>query len=65
MKSFEEKESKLRPNWYGSLDLPNWQKDHPAMSWDFPKEPMPIVASLGEDNVYYVTSINVDFKIKS
>lgn len=48
MKSFEEKESKMRPNWYGSLDLPNWQKDHPAMSWDFPKEPLPITASLAE-----------------
>ncbi|CAG5055996.1 unnamed protein product [Parnassius apollo] len=46
MKSFEEKESKLRPNWYNSLDLPNWQKDHPAMSWDFPKEPVAIIASL-------------------
>ncbi|KAM3968364.1 gamma-tubulin complex component 2 [Aphomia sociella] len=46
MKSFEEKESKLRPNWYSSLDLPNWQKDHPAMSWDFPKELLPINAPL-------------------
>lgn len=46
MKSFEEKEVKLRPNWYSSLDLPSWQKDHPAMSWDFPKEPLPIVSSL-------------------
>ncbi|KPJ17181.1 Gamma-tubulin complex component 2 [Papilio machaon] len=46
MKSFEEQESKLRPNWYNSLDLPNWQKDNPAMSWDFPKEPAPIIASL-------------------
>ncbi|CAG9091240.1 unnamed protein product [Plutella xylostella] len=46
MKSFEEKEAKLRPNWYSSLDLPHWQKDHPAMSWDFPKETVPIVASL-------------------
>lgn len=48
MKPFEEKESKLRPNWYNSLDLPNWQKDHAAMSWDFPKEPVPIIASLGK-----------------
>lgn len=47
MKSFEEKEAKLRPNWYKSLDLPNWQKDHPAMSWDFPKDSVPIVAALG------------------
>ncbi|XP_073965676.1 gamma-tubulin complex component 2-like isoform X2 [Choristoneura fumiferana] len=46
MKSFEEKEARLRPNWYSSLDLPTWQKDHPAMSWDFPKEAVPIVASL-------------------
>ncbi|XP_063636095.1 gamma-tubulin complex component 2-like [Cydia splendana] len=46
MKSFEEKEARLRPNWYNSLDLPNWQKDHPAMSWDFPKEPVAITASL-------------------
>lgn len=48
MKSFEEKEVKLRPNWYNSLDLPNWLKEHPFMSWDFPKEPLPIVASLGK-----------------
>lgn len=48
MKSFEEQESKLRPNWYNSLDLPNWHKDNPAMSWDFPKEPTPIIASLGK-----------------
>lgn len=47
MKSIEEKEVKSRPNWYSSLDLPNWQKDHPAMSWDFPKESVPIIASLG------------------
>ncbi|KAF9412982.1 hypothetical protein HW555_008679 [Spodoptera exigua] len=46
MKSFEDKETKLRPNWYSSLDLPSWQKDHPAMSWDFPKEPTPIISSL-------------------
>lgn len=51
MKSFEEKEAKLRPNWYNSLGLPNWQKDHPAMSWDFPKEPVPIVAALGKFEV--------------
>lgn len=48
MKSFEEKEARLRPNWYSSLDLPTWQKDHPAMSWDFPKEAVPVVASLGK-----------------
>ncbi|KAI5641154.1 spc97 / spc98 family domain-containing protein [Phthorimaea operculella] len=46
MKSFEEKEASQRPNWYNSLDLPNWQKDHPAMSWDFPKEVFAIVAPL-------------------
>ncbi|XP_053599944.1 gamma-tubulin complex component 2-like isoform X2 [Plodia interpunctella] len=46
MKSFEEKESKIRPNWFNSLDLPNWQKEHPAMSWDFPKEPLPIIGNL-------------------
>lgn len=48
MKSYEEKELKLRPNWYSSLDLPNWQKDHPSMSWDFPKEPLPVIAALGK-----------------
>jgi hypothetical protein len=48
MKSFEEKEARLRPNWYSSLDMPNWQKDHPSMSWDFPKETVPIVSSLGK-----------------
>lgn len=47
MKSFEEKELRLRPNWYNTLDMPNWQKDHPAMSWDFPKEHTPIVSTLG------------------
>lgn len=48
MKSFEEKEAKLRPTWYNSLDLPNWHKDHPAMSWDFPKESVPILSNLGK-----------------
>lgn len=47
MKSFEEKEVRSLPNWYKNLDLPNWQKEHPAMSWDFPKEPLPIISSLG------------------
>ncbi|KAJ2950612.1 hypothetical protein O0L34_g8866 [Tuta absoluta] len=46
MKSFEEKEASQRPNWYNSLDLPNWQKDYPAMSWDFPKELFTILAPL-------------------
>lgn len=47
MRSFEEKEPRLRPAWYDSLDMPNWHKDHPAMSWDFPKEHTPIVSTLG------------------
>ena len=51
MKSIEEKESKLRPHWYNSLDLPNWQKEQQAMSWDFPKDPLPITASLCK---YYI-----------
>lgn len=57
MRSFEEKEAKLRPNWYNSLDLPNWLKDHPAMSWDFPKEPVPIVAALGKYLNLKITSV--------
>ncbi|XP_052758300.1 gamma-tubulin complex component 2-like isoform X2 [Galleria mellonella] len=60
MKSFEEKESKLRPNWYSSLDLPNWQKDHPAMSWDFPKEPLPINASLAGVPIVSQENIIID-----
>ncbi|GBP06945.1 Gamma-tubulin complex component 2 [Eumeta japonica] len=47
-KSFEEKETKQRPNWYSTISFPNWQKDHPAMSWDFPKELMEIQASLAD-----------------
>ncbi|XP_045459767.1 gamma-tubulin complex component 2-like [Melitaea cinxia] len=60
MKSFEEKESKLRPNWYNSLDLPNWQKDHPAMSWDFPKDPLPIILSLSGIPVSSQENIIID-----
>nr|XP_026491623.1 gamma-tubulin complex component 2-like isoform X2 [Vanessa tameamea] len=60
MKSFEEKESKLRPNWYNSLDLPNWQKDHPAMSWDFPKESLPITLSLSGIPVTSQENIIID-----
>ncbi|XP_047522508.1 gamma-tubulin complex component 2-like isoform X2 [Pieris napi] len=60
MKSFEEKEVKLMPNWYNSLDLPNWQKEHPFMSWDFPKEPLPIVASLAGIPVLSQENIIID-----
>lgn len=60
MKSFEEKESKVRPNWYKSLDLPNWQKDHPAMSWDFPKEAVPILSSLANIPVVSQENIIID-----
>lgn len=54
MKSIEEKEAKLRPHWYNSLDLPNWQKEHPAMSWDFPKDPLPIISSLSKFHTLYL-----------
>ncbi|XP_050672625.1 gamma-tubulin complex component 2-like isoform X2 [Leptidea sinapis] len=60
MKSFEEKETKLRPNWYNTLDLPNWQKDYPAMSWDFPKEPLPLVSSLAGIPVASQENIIID-----
>ncbi|XP_041973122.1 gamma-tubulin complex component 2-like isoform X2 [Aricia agestis] len=60
MKSFEEKEAKLRPNWYNSLDLPNWQKDHPAMSWDFPKEQFPLVSPLAGIPVESQENIIID-----
>ncbi|CAK1551881.1 unnamed protein product [Leptosia nina] len=60
MKSFEEKEVQLRPNWYNSLDLPNWQKEHPFMSWDFPKEPLPLIASLAVIPVISQENIIID-----
>lgn len=46
MKSFEEKETKLRPTWYDTLDLPTWIHDRPALSWDFPKEELSITAAI-------------------
>ncbi|XP_023945921.2 gamma-tubulin complex component 2 isoform X2 [Bicyclus anynana] len=60
MKSFEEKEVKTVPNWYKNLDLPNWQKDHPAMSWDFPKEQLPLISSLAGIPVLSQENIIID-----
>ncbi|KAL4714483.1 hypothetical protein ACJJTC_017778, partial [Scirpophaga incertulas] len=59
-KSFEEKETRIQPSWYSSLDLPNWQKDHPAMSWDFPKESVPIVSCLAGIPVVSQEKIMID-----